>query len=79
MTTIRYRRAESAKSRFFGQLLVDFLAALAGGWMFMIAVGIVHHEWIRACPTIGFGWAVLIGALFRGAFFLNGQTKRGDR
>lgn len=32
---------------------------------FTLAVGVVHHEWIPACPTIGFGWALLLTLLLR--------------
>ena len=41
---------------------------IAGGvWLFMLAVGVIHHEWIESCPTIGFWWAILVAALLRGA------------
>lgn len=44
------------------------LAAL-GGWALMLAVGIVHHEWITACPTIPFAPAIILSALLRAALF----------
>lgn len=43
------------------------LLSLAYGWYLMLAVGVVHHEWIRSCPTIGFWWAVLLCLLLRSA------------
>lgn len=46
------------------------LFQMAGRWLFgglwlMLAVGIVHHEWIAGCPTIGYWWAVLLAGLLR--------------
>jgi hypothetical protein len=37
-------------------------------WSLMIAVGVVHHEWIVQCPTIGFGWALLLTLFIRSIF-----------
>ncbi len=42
--------------------------ALAQGWALMLAVGIIHSEWIPALPTIGYWWAVLIVFLLSGSF-----------
>jgi hypothetical protein len=50
--------------------------ALISGWMFMLGVGIVHHEWIHQCPTIGYWWAVLASSLFRSALS-SVQSKAG--
>lgn len=65
------RKDKARKSR--RKALVKFLGVLAqfvGRWLFgglwlMLAVGVVHHEWLPACPTIGFWWAVLLAALLR--------------
>lgn len=52
-----------------GLLLLEALSALLFGWLFMLAVGVVHHEWWPAVPTIGYWWAVLFTALMRAVFF----------
>lgn len=50
--------------KFFGllfkSLLTGFLIALLRGWLFMLAVGVVHEHWMPQVPTIGYWWAVLI-------------------
>lgn len=38
------------------------------GWMFMLAVGVIHHEWIHKLPTLGYWWSVIIAGLLRAAF-----------
>jgi hypothetical protein len=48
-------------------LLLSALFSLAAGWALMLAVGVIHHEWIPQCPTIGYWWAVLLAMLLRGA------------
>jgi hypothetical protein len=53
---------------FLGMLLIALYSGL-GGWFFMLAVGVVHHQWIKECPTIGFWWAVLLASLIRGALY----------
>lgn len=35
----------------------------------MLAVGVVHHEWIASCPTIGYWWAVVLIFLIRAALY----------
>ncbi len=52
-----------AWSRFVGQLLATFLR----GWLLMLAVGVIHHEWIPVCPTLSYGWALLLAVLISGA------------
>lgn len=48
-------------------LLVSAVYSLVAGWAFMLAVGVIHHEWIASCPTIGYGWAVVVALLIRWA------------
>lgn len=72
--TARYQRRKSGGD-ILATLIADVIMALVGGWLFMLAIGIVHHEWIRSCPTIGFFWSVTLAALVRGALFLNGAAK----
>lgn len=68
------RRGKRAKSRSqaLGKIVTGIftatLTALLGGFELMIAVGIVHAEWIRTLPTIGYWWAALLVALLRGTF-----------
>jgi hypothetical protein len=47
--------------------ILDILLALIGAWAFMLGVGIVHAEWIPQCPTIGYGWSLVLFLLFGGA------------
>lgn len=75
MTTIGYRRARKTGKDVFVELCVSVVMSLLGGFMFMLAVGVVHHEWIAACPTIGYGWSVLLAALLRGAMYANSSTR----
>lgn len=48
-------------------LIVGAIHIAMGGWLLMLAVGVVHHEWIPACPTIGIWWACILSACLRGA------------
>lgn len=50
--------------------ILSLFYSLLGGWFLMLAVGIIHHEWIPTCPTIGYGWAVLLAMCIRGALFV---------
>lgn len=59
-------------------LMVSTTMTMVFGWVFMLAVGIVHHEWIRQCPTIGYGWATLLAALLR-LVLINTTKSRADR
>lgn len=52
-------------------IFIQIFFWLLTGWAFMMAVGVVHHEWISACPTIGFFWACLIAFFIRLALFLD--------
>jgi hypothetical protein len=46
-------------------LAVSCAFSAVAGWALMLAVGVVHHEWIPTCPTIGFWWAALLALLVR--------------
>lgn len=41
---------------------------LITGWVFMLAVGVVHGSWWPAVPTIGYLWAVVIPGMLRAVF-----------
>lgn len=60
---------------FVGAAVVSLFMAPIQGFAFMLAVGVVHHEWWPAVPTIGFWWAVLFVALIRSVFYYSD----GDR
>lgn len=62
----------------FGQRLLIWAAlTISGGWEFMLAIGLIHHEWIPSCPTIGFWWSVLISFLLRTAMTNPSLAPRG--
>lgn len=54
------------------ELVVDLVAStilvFVNGWLFMLAVDLVHNEWIHSLPTIGYWWAVLLVWLIKGLF-----------
>lgn len=82
---IRRDRVRRSRGRQFGAflgklfttLLTGFLTALVAGWMFMLAVAVMHEHWIPGLPTIGFWWAVLVAGLLRSAVFTTGSAKSG--
>lgn len=57
-------------------IVVAFLASLMQGFMFMIGVGVVHHEWMPTIPTVGYWWSVIIVMLFRAALTIDYDQKR---
>jgi hypothetical protein len=44
------------------QFTIWAVLTVGAGWAFMFAIGVVHHEWITSCPTIGFWWAILLSS-----------------
>jgi len=72
----RRKSRRKALAKFISTLVLAVLMAFGNGWYLMLAVGIVHHEWIRSCPTLGYWWAVAICALLRAAL-LPVSTKSG--
>lgn len=63
----RTKRRKYARRVVVG-LLTRTITAFSNGWLFMLAVGIIHAEWIPALPTIGYWWAVLVVYLLSGVF-----------
>lgn len=63
----RRKSRRKAWGKVFSAIFQAAVHALAQGWYLMLAVGIVHHEWIRSCPTVGYWWAVALCALVRSA------------
>ena len=58
-------------------VLVWATFTLIGGWAFMLLVGVVHHEWLPQCPTVGFGWSIVIAFLLR-VTLLTFTNKKND-
>lgn len=54
--------------RLVSNYIITALSALLNGWMFMLAIGVIHAEWLRQLPTIGYWWAVLVVYLLSGVF-----------
>lgn len=52
----------------FAAAFANTLLTMFGGMTFMFAVGVVHHEWWPAVPTIGYWWSVLLVYLIRSSF-----------
>ncbi len=74
------RRAEQrgkAMRGCLGRLVIVALAYLFRGWWFMLGVGVIHHEWWPAVPTIGYWWAVAVVALLGGIFSVIPPTPKG--
>lgn len=71
LTLVRKDRQRKSRrkafGKFLGSLVTAALLSLTHGFYLMLAVGIVHHEWISSCPTIGYWWAVALTALVRAA------------
>lgn len=65
----RQRQRREATGKFFKALAkgltTGVLVSLMAGFWFMLAVGVIHHEWIPALPTLGYWWSVLIAYLLR--------------
>lgn len=67
------KRAEGrrkATGKFFAGLVKSILTtavvSLGRGLWLMLAVGVVHDEWVHALPTLGYWWAVLLIVLLNG-------------
>jgi len=76
-------RMKRRRERFWGAIssiisgtIIDVITSLAGGFELMLAVGIIHAEWIPALPTVGYWWACLVVLLLRGTF---SRTQPADK
>lgn len=58
--------------RFFSYLI----SLILGSWLSMLAIGVIHHEWLTNMPTVGFRGALIITFLFGliGIPFVLGST-----
>jgi hypothetical protein len=63
----RYREKRGKWERFWVRAITGAILWPLNGWMFMLAVGITHHEWWPALPTIGYWWACVIAGFIRAA------------
>lgn len=61
------RRRRSKRTNWLVGYAFQIAAVWLAGWPFMLAVGNVHEDWIRQCPTIGYGKAVLLVSLLAAA------------
>lgn len=75
------RKAEERSKAAWGCVGAMFMAQLTNlylGWMFMLAVGIAHAEWIPALPTIGYWWSVLLVVMTRGLFAASSSKSKSE-
>lgn len=72
----RRQKIRAALGKVLGTLCLVATRWLLGGLMFMLAVGVIHHEWIPALPTLGFWWSVLVSALLRSALASTAAASR---
>ncbi len=61
------RRRKAVKA-FVERLIVEILVCLFRGWMLMLGIAIIHHNWWPAIPTVGYWWAALLVGLLHGVF-----------
>ena len=73
----RRKSRRKALGKLVSSPIQSMVHILIGGLWFMLAVGVIHHEWIAQCPTIGYWWAVLLASLLRSAFAAV-STKSGE-
>ena len=55
------------------KILLSVALAPVRWWLFMLGVGVVHHEWIPELRTIGFWWSAVVVELLGAAFSLGGR------
>ncbi len=36
------------------ELVGQIVGTLLRGWFFMLGIGVIHHEWLPQCPTLGY-------------------------
>lgn len=53
--------------------LVLLVGPFAGGWIFMLLVGIVHNDWMPTVPTTGYWVSVLIVFLLQMLYLFFGS------
>ena len=69
------RRRNDAHTR----LAIQVVAVWTAGWWLMLAIGIIHHDWITTCPTLGYGKSVLLAALLRAALIPVSEVRGNNR
>lgn len=79
--TRRERRKKLGKAV---KATISWLFTAAGlwalrAWMFMLAVGVIHAEWLPGVPTLGYWWAGLIIWLLRAGLTPSAPTRKADK
>lgn len=65
----KYRRRRGKWEKFWIALVVRiFVVAPLNAWLLMLLIGVAHHEWWPLVPTIGYWWALVLGALINALF-----------
>jgi biotin transporter BioY len=69
---LTYRRKEARRKQTINGCITSTIiavgSALIGGLWLMLAVGVIHHQWLHGLPTVGYWTAYVIVALLRGTF-----------
>jgi len=68
LTTGRAPKKKRISYALYLQFSVLLYLNLAHAYFFMLAIGVIHHEWIPALPTIGYGWSLMVTILMRLTF-----------
>lgn len=53
-------RARRDRSDAVAEIVTGLVLTLFGAWVFMLLVGVIHHEWVATLPTIGWWLSLLI-------------------
>lgn len=53
-------RVRRDRSDVVAEFVTSVLLMLLGAWVFMLLVGVIHHEWIAALPTLDWWSSLLI-------------------
>lgn len=76
------RRAErfaEARNGCIAQQIASAFGYLFRGWMLMLTVGILHHDWLASLPTLGYWQSVLIVILMAGVFSVMPKVKEATQ
>lgn len=58
------RRNTPGCAKAAGSIAMSAVSWLLTAWYLMLLVGIVHHDWLRKVPAIGYGLALLVALFF---------------
>lgn len=70
-------------TKFFIYLGVFVATIPLVAWLFMLAVGVIHHEWLPMMPTIGYKSSLIVSGvamplLRLSTFGGSGTSSKGD-